>query len=38
MRQNKKTKYYMGSYWSASGIPPRYGKPTPLKTLISYIL
>lgn len=37
MRQNKKSKYYMGSYWSALGIPPRYGKPTPLKPLLSYI-
>ncbi|MBK2356362.1 glycoside hydrolase [Francisella hispaniensis] len=37
MRQNKKSKYYMGSYWSASGIPPRYGKPTPLKPLLIYI-
>ncbi|MBK2105590.1 glycoside hydrolase [Francisella philomiragia] len=37
MRQNKKSKYYMGSYWSASSIPPRYGKPTPLKPLLSYI-
>ena len=37
MRQNKKSKYYMGSYWSPTGIPPRYGKPTPLKPLLSYI-
>ncbi|WP_150467226.1 glycoside hydrolase [Francisella sp. SYW-9] len=37
MRKNKNSKYYMGSYWSPTGIPPRYGKPTPLKPLLSYI-
>lgn len=37
MRQNKKSKYYMGSYWSPSGIPPRYSKPTPLKPSLTYI-
>ncbi|MDE4972249.1 hypothetical protein, partial [Francisella tularensis] len=38
MRQNKKYKYYMGIYWSASGIPHSYVKPKPQKPLISYIL
>ncbi|QIW09229.1 glycoside hydrolase [Francisella sp. LA112445] len=37
MRQNKKSKYYMGSYWSPTGIPPRYAKPTLLNPLLSYI-
>ncbi|MED7789629.1 glycoside hydrolase [Francisella sp. 19X1-34] len=37
MRQHKKSKYYMGDYWSPLGVPPRYTKPTPLKPLISYI-
>ncbi|MGQ4001449.1 glycoside hydrolase [Francisellaceae bacterium CB300] len=37
MRQNKNSKYYMGGYWSPDGIPGRYGKPTPLKPLLSYI-
>lgn len=37
MRRNKSSKYYMGGYWSALGIPDRYGKPTPLKPLLSYI-
>lgn len=37
MRQNEKSKYYLGSYWSPISVPPRYGKPTPLKPTISYI-
>ncbi|WP_256868923.1 glycoside hydrolase [Francisella sp. Scap27] len=37
MRRNKNSKYYMGGYWSPDGIPDRYGKPIPLKPLLSYI-
>ncbi len=37
MRQNKKSRFYMGAYYAPLGIPPRYAKPTPLKPIIETI-
>lgn len=38
MRRHKQSKYYIGNYWSPDGgVPPRFGKPTPLKPHLAYI-
>ncbi len=37
MRRDKVSKYYIGGYWSAFGIPPRYIKETPLMPIVHYI-
>ncbi|MBW7460456.1 glycoside hydrolase, partial [Paenibacillus sepulcri] len=33
MRDNEDSEYYVGGYYSADGIPDRYGKPVPVKPL-----